>query len=435
MASEDMGLVQAQQRLDNGLNHHHHHPQLVFPENSFSCGPPPPQRRDTSAAASAVSDRSSKSATRELTGGFVDHHHYFHQPPPADFHRAMFSSAAASSGRPHQESSNNWNLSNRASTTTSGGDGSEEEDEDVEDDDEDNDGDDDDENEVEGLVDNNDKIKNNNSNNREKMGNQKLKQLSSFGVKEGNENNTRNSEMRNAVTIADADGEMYYSQYLQGTVEVGPNAGQKDAMVVSNGCGFSGRKEGLYLSDSGESLREILSDPLTGALLDDAMILPCGHSFGSGGIQHVLRMKSCYTCSETVSEVSVSPNLSLRTAVQAFRREEELQIHRASKRRRERHEQDKGTFGDSVHRDHPKGRGVQFPFAVTDRVIIKGNKRTPPRFVGREAIVTTQCLNGWYVVKTLDNAESVKLQYRSLAKVPDNPSPKPISSKITPNWL
>lgn len=73
--------------------------------------------------------------------------------------------------------------------------------------------------------------------------------------------------------------------------------------------------------------------------------------------------------------------------------------------------------------DTPRGRGVQFPFVVTDRVIIKvsrvksqslalilvqlfvltnnwsemsqGNKRTPQRFVGREAVVTTQCLNGW----------------------------------------
>lgn len=26
-----------------------------------------------------------------------------------------------------------------------------------------------------------------------------------------------------------------------------------------------------------------------GALMDDAMILPCGHSFGGGGIQHVVR--------------------------------------------------------------------------------------------------------------------------------------------------
>lgn len=26
--------------------------------------------------------------------------------------------------------------------------------------------------------------------------------------------------------------------------------------------------------------------------MDDAMILPCGHSFGGGGIQHVTRMVS-----------------------------------------------------------------------------------------------------------------------------------------------
>lgn len=188
MASEDMGLVQAQQRLDNGLNHRHHHhshPQLVFPENAFSCGPPPPQRR--AVAAPAAGDHSSKTSTRELTGGFIDHHHqqqhhhhYFHQPSPTDFRRAMFSSApAAPSDRPNLDNSNNWNLSSRASATASGGDGSEEDD-DVEDDDNDDD-DDDDENEAEGLVDNSEKINNKNSNNGEKMGSQKLKCLPSYG--------------------------------------------------------------------------------------------------------------------------------------------------------------------------------------------------------------------------------------------------------------
>lgn len=121
--------------------------------------------------------------------------------------------------------------------------------------------------------------------------------------------------------------------------------------------------------------------------------------------------------------------------MQAFRREEELQFYRTCKRKREKFDQDKGSYGDSTVMDPPRGRGVQFPFAVTDRVIIKGNKRTPQRFVGREAVVTTQCLNGWYVVKTLDNAESVKLQYRSLAKVSDDSSSKPTSSKMAPNWL
>lgn len=29
-----------------------------------------------------------------------------------------------------------------------------------------------------------------------------------------------------------------------------------------------------------------------GALMDDAVILPCGHSFGDGGLQHAVRMVS-----------------------------------------------------------------------------------------------------------------------------------------------
>ncbi|GMN41146.1 hypothetical protein TIFTF001_010369 [Ficus carica] len=240
------------------------------------------------------------------------------------------------------------------------------------------------------------------------------------------------SNYQNAVTVAETNGDGYYSQYFQGPE--GSAAGQKD-LDVENCCGFSGRKDVSYLNESGESLRMILSDPVTGALMDDAVILPCGHSFGGGGIQHVIRMKACYTCSQSISEDSIAPNLSLRAALQAFRREEELQFNRSSKRKRERFDQDKGVYGDSTLMELPRGRGVQFPFAVTDRVIIKGNKRTPPRFVGREAVVTTQCLNGWYVVKTLDNAESVKLQYRSLAKVPDDSLSKPMSSKMAPNWL
>lgn len=42
-----------------------------------------------------------------------------------------------------------------------------------------------------------------------------------------------------------------------------------------------------------------------------------------------------------------------------------------------------------------------------------------------------------YVVKTLDNAESVKLQYRSLAKVLDDSPPSNViqNKSITPSWL
>lgn len=47
----------------------------------------------------------------------------------------------------------------------------------------------------------------------------------------------------------------------------------------------------------------------------------------------------------------------------------------------------------------------------------------------------SRAFNFRYVVKTLDNAESVKLQYRSLAKVPDDGTAKPLSTILTPNWL
>ena len=69
---------------------------------------------------------------------------------------------------------------------------------------------------------------------------------------------------------------------------------------------------------------------------------------------------------------------------------------------------------------------MQYPFAVNEKVVIKvsyvtvlitktcialvvlvkmeevlnscdvqGNRRTPDKFVGKEAIITSQCLNGW----------------------------------------
>ncbi|PIN19091.1 hypothetical protein CDL12_08231 [Handroanthus impetiginosus] len=410
MASEKLGMVPHQQ-IHNGLNPHQ---QMVFPE-AFACGPQPSHRRPATAG-----DPGPKAATRELTASFLDHHHYFqpqpHQPPPQASHFR------------HQ-----WSANSRSS----GGDASEDDDaDDGNDDDEEEEGEDIEHN-LENMV---TVAKISDSNQKERYGadtnNQKMKHISALGIKDGNmaqggnesnNDNNKSGDVRNA-----SSSEMYYSHFLNGVEGPSSSSGQKD-VVVENGCGFSGRKDGSYLSDSGESLRAILSDPITGMLMEDAMILPCGHSFGSGGIEQSVRMKACCTCSQPVLEDSIAPNLSLRLAVQAFKREKEYQVNHTSKRRR--YDQDKGTFGDSMFVDQPRVKGVQFPFVVTDRVIIKGNKRTPQRFVGREAIVTTQCLNGWYVVKTLDNAESVKLQYRSLAKVTDNPASKPSPTKTTPNWL
>jgi len=44
---------------------------------------------------------------------------------------------------------------------------------------------------------------------------------------------------------------------------------------------------------------------------------------------------------------------------------------------------------------------LKFTSEVIGEKMNQGNKRTPQRFVGREAIVTTQCLNGWFVTSQL----------------------------------
>ncbi|KAE9608768.1 putative Zinc finger, RING/FYVE/PHD-type [Lupinus albus] len=425
MSSED---------IENGLNS-----PLVFQDAPlrFNSGPPP--RR--------IDDPVPK--TREPTV-FVDEKMFamdrdrFFAAPGAEFRRNVYGDCSGQRDTPDDR---NWSRN-----------GSSGDDSDDSDDDEDDDIDDDVEGEVEDLVGNKrnsnaiGEINNNSGSggNLASVANGKTQHHSPYvcgrellvkdgeighlvhnNVSGGDEDHQRErlGKSQNAVGVAETECGEYYSQYLEGTE--GSGSVQK-VMVDDNGCGFSGRKDAMYLGESGESLRAILSDTVTGALMDDAMILPCGHSFGGGGIQHVIRMKACCTCSQPTTEESISPNLSLRAAVQAYCREEESQFYRVSKRKRERFDQ--GGFGDSAVMEPSRSRGVQFPFAVMDRVVIKGNKRTPQRFVGREAIVTTQCLNGWYVVKTLDNAESVKLQYRSLAKVLDDPS-KPASNKVGPNWL
>lgn len=56
------------------------------------------------------------------------------------------------------------------------------------------------------------------------------------------------------VTVAEADGDVYYSPYLQGA-EGSYGSGQKEGATM-DGIGFG-------ISGSGESLRAILSDPIT----------------------------------------------------------------------------------------------------------------------------------------------------------------------------
>lgn len=201
----------------------------------------------------------------------------------------------------------------------------------------------------------------------------------------------------------------------------------------------------LNKADGDPSLRAILTDPATGALLEDAMVSQCGHSFGGASLRRLLETMVCPWCGAGVDVMALVPNLGLRAAVAAYKRDEAAARHQAAirgaKRRREREaaaadgRESGGVRAKKLYKSQVSGiqaleypgfstdaeasikvKGVQFPYAVNDYVLIKGNKRTPEKFVGREAIITNQCLNGWYLVRTLDTGESVRLQYRSLQR-------------------
>jgi hypothetical protein len=56
-------------------------------------------------------------------------------------------------------------------------------------------------------------------------------------------------------------------------------------------------------------LRSALSDPLTGALLEDAMAASCGHSYGGGTLQRVYETMVCTSCGAPVDTGSMIQNL------------------------------------------------------------------------------------------------------------------------------
>ncbi|KAF3794953.1 U-box domain-containing protein 62 [Nymphaea thermarum] len=175
------------------------------------------------------------------------------------------------------------------------------------------------------------------------------------------------------------------------------------------------------------SLRSVLSDPLSGAFLEDAMVVSCGHSFGGMMLRKVIDMSRCSTCGVEIDSGSLIPNHALRAAAAAVKHEDDRRLfHNAALRKRRK---EGIQHVDSVKRLNKEDgemnadgenlglKAIQYPFSVNEKVIIKGNRRTPEKFVGREAVITSQCLNGWYLLKTLDNGESVRLQYRSLRKI------------------
>ncbi|KAK2970812.1 hypothetical protein RJ640_010084 [Escallonia rubra] len=181
--------------------------------------------------------------------------------------------------------------------------------------------------------------------------------------------------------------------------------------------------------DKEPSLRSVLSDPLSGAFLEDAMLISCGHSFGGLMLRKVIETHlfgldfapPCFCfCSLSAfifRNLYLILSIVLRAAAAAVRQEDDRRLfHNSALRKRRKEVGDHRDNGDVPAENGPH-RGVQYPFLVNEKVVIKGNRRTPDKFVGKEAIITSQCLNGWYLLKILGSEENVRLQYRSLRKI------------------
>ncbi|KAL9420249.1 hypothetical protein AB3S75_037934 [Citrus x aurantiifolia] len=194
--------------------------------------------------------------------------------------------------------------------------------------------------------------------------------------------------------------------------------------------GLCNRSDNTYLVQNNlnkePSLRSVLSDPLSGAFLDDAMVVSCGHSFGGLMLRKVIDTSRCTICSAEIETGSLVPNLALRAAAVAIKQEDDRRLfHNAALRKRRKEMGDQmdpmrrsnRENGDAATTDDGLNRGVQYPFSVNEKVLIKGNRRTPEKFVGKEAVITSQCLNGWYLLKIIGSGENVRLQYRSLRKI------------------
>ncbi|XP_021864084.1 uncharacterized protein [Spinacia oleracea] len=172
------------------------------------------------------------------------------------------------------------------------------------------------------------------------------------------------------------------------------------------------------------SLRSVLSDPLSGVFLEDAMVISCGHSFGGLMLRKVIEASRCMLCHTEIDTRSLIPNLALRAAAATVKQEDDRRLfHNAALRKRRKEIGDQIDLGRRINKEDGNTapdnglRRVQYPFSVNEKVVIKGNRRTPDKFVGKEAIITSQCLNGWYLLKIVGSGDNVRLQYRSLRKL------------------
>ncbi|KAH0776565.1 hypothetical protein KY290_007976 [Solanum tuberosum] len=109
-------------------------------------------------------------------------------------------------------------------------------------------------------------------------------------------------------------------------------------------------------------------------------------------------------------------NTVLRAVAAAVKHEADQRLFRNAALRKRRKEVGDIRENGELPSENGPHKGVQYPFSVNGKVLIRGNRRTPEKFVGKEAIITSQCLNCWYLLKIMDSGENVLLQYRSLRK-------------------
>ncbi|XP_024993523.1 uncharacterized protein LOC112527251 isoform X2 [Cynara cardunculus var. scolymus] len=83
------------------------------------------------------------------------------------------------------------------------------------------------------------------------------------------------------------------------------------------------------------TLRSVLSDSLSGAFLEDATLVSCGHSFGGLMLRRVIDTARCTLCDTEIETGSLIPNHALRAAAAAIKHEDDHRLfHNAALRKR-----------------------------------------------------------------------------------------------------
>ncbi|EPS59106.1 hypothetical protein M569_15703, partial [Genlisea aurea] len=120
------------------------------------------------------------------------------------------------------------------------------------------------------------------------------------------------------------------------------------------------------------SLRSVLSDPQSGAFLEDAVQVSCGHSFGGHLLQKVVTTAKCAFCNSEIDAGSLIPNHALRAAALAVKLEDDRRLfHNAALRKRRKQASEHNRENNEASLENEANRVAQYPFSENEKVIIK----------------------------------------------------------------